>query len=173
MSEWIQIRKTKTRAGQIEALERATGLEGNSAIVDFALGYAIANLVNQQEETMGTGTVFARGSDWSASQLYDSAAWGDVTDEQAKDLGNLVVERFELLCAQAGDPTIHWLPNTSEVIGEVYGQDTDEHSKWDPVHDVDLDLDELRDQAMSAVWEAVCGDQDSPAWPRVTEILGE
>lgn len=115
-----------------------------------------------------TTTVFRQGSEWSSTVLYEG--WGDVTTEQAEALGNLVVERFEELAADAGDPSIYWQPATSEVLGAVYGQDTDEHGMWDVINPIDIDLDELRDQAIEEVWNAGCGEK-TPMTDRVMEIL--
>ena len=122
-----------------------------------------------REERMTT-TVFARGSKWGSSQLY--ADWGDIPAARAELLSDLVVERFEGLAGEAGDPSIHWQPATSEVLGEVYGQDTEEHSKWDPIHDIEIDLDALLEQAVEEVLNAVC-DETTPMTDRVQAILTE
>jgi hypothetical protein len=78
-----------------------------------------------------------------------------LTDEQVKVLGDLVVARFEELCAEAGDLSIWWSPRTSEVIGECMGETTAECHWSTHVYDVDLDLDALREQAHEEVWQAV------------------
>lgn len=116
-----------------------------------------------------SSTVFVRGSEWSATTLLE--AWGEgVSDEQAEELGDLVVARFEELAAKAGDPSIHWIPRTSEVIGECYGETRDGHHWSDPVHEMDADLDELREQAMAEVWDAVCG-YETPMSARVRDVF--
>jgi hypothetical protein len=117
---------------------------------------------------MSTNAVFARGSEWSAVSLNDG--WGDVTPEQADALSDLVIERFEELAAEAGDASIFWQPQTSEVLCHVHGQDTDEHSKWDPINPIDADLDDLRDQAIQEVWEAGCG-EENPMTAQVRAVL--
>jgi hypothetical protein len=142
------------------------GFSSNTA----AFAVIVENYFNQiTEGVMATQTVFARGSEWSDTALYDG--WGDnVTQEQAKALGNLVVERFEELAAKAGDSSIYWQPATSEVIGEVYGETTHEHGMWDPINPIDADLDDLRNQAVEEVWAAGIG-EDSPMATQVREIL--
>jgi hypothetical protein len=120
-----------------------------------------------------TTAVFTRGSGWGISALYDD--WGDnITPEQGEALGDLVAERFEELCAEAGDSSIYWQPSTSEVLGEVYGENTDEHGMWDPTHDVEIDLVALRNQANNEVWDAlVCEEEDLPMTDRVRDILDD
>ena len=99
---------------------------------------------------MGTTTVIAQGYDWSAAALHDG--WGaDTSDEQVADLAEQVRTEFEELCAAEGNATVDWQPKLSEVHAECYGQDTDEHSKWDLTH-ADVPLDELRAQAIETVW---------------------
>ena len=121
-------------------------------------------------------TVVARGADWGAAALNDG--WGaDTSPETAEQLGRLVVDRFhELVSEQGGDA--NWLPSLSEVQAEVYGQDTDEHSKWDKVHPLPKGITyaNLREQAQQEVWDAfVEWDEDRPAdspmAQRVKEIL--
>jgi hypothetical protein len=121
-----------------------------------------------------TGTVFTRGARWSAAALYDG--WGDnVTDEQAKALGDLAVERFDNL-ARASGSTVFWQPATSEVIGEVVGSGPD---MWQEVRDdggqttPEL-MEEWREQATAEVWAAVIGDSDdAELCAKVAEVLGD
>jgi len=44
------IRQTEQRQEQIRRIEEATGLSGYAAVVDFAVGYTIANLVERPKE---------------------------------------------------------------------------------------------------------------------------
>ena len=120
-----------------------------------------------------TSTVFSRGSKWSASNLYDG--WGDnITEEQIEALGDLVCDRFQELAGAAGS-SAYWTPNTSEVIGNVYGQDTDEHSKWErPCGTTNEQLEGWREQAFSEVWAAVIGESnDADLCAKVAEIFKE
>lgn len=105
---------------------------------------------------MTSKTVFARGCQWCSNCLHDG--WGEgLTDDQIDSLADLVVKRFEELCAASGDPSISWHPRTSEVIGECYGETGGGHHWSDPVNPINADLDELREQATQEVWEALCG----------------
>ena len=111
-----------------------------------------------------TSTVVARGADWGAAALNDG--WGpDTPDEIVTQLSRLVVDRFhELVSEQGGDA--NWLPSLSEVQAEVFGQDTDEHSKWDETHPLPQGLTyaDLRADAQQEVWDAfVEWDEDRPA----------
>lgn len=120
-----------------------------------------------------TNAVFAKGWKWGTCYVYDSSMWGEfVSDDEAKALGDLAVARFEELCAEAGDESIFWQHQTSEVIGEVYGQDTEEHGKFDRTSGVYPNLDDLREQAIDEVFNATCG-EETPMSKRVAEALGE
>lgn len=121
-----------------------------------------------------TSTVFARGAQWSAATLYDG--WGDdVTDEQASELGNLVVQRFDELARAAGS-TVFWQPATSEVIGEVVGTGPD---MWREARDDDGEtttepMDDWRERAIAEVWAAVIGESDdAELYAKVAAIFQE
>jgi len=124
-----------------------------------------------------TRAVVARGADWGAAALNDG--WGpDTPDEIVTQLSRLVVDRFHELADEVGANDTWWAPTTSEVQAEVYGQDTDEHSKWDKVHPLPKGITyaNLREQAQQEVWDAfVEWDEDRPAdspmAQRVKEIL--
>lgn len=112
-----------------------------------------------------TRTIYARGHLWSGDTLYDG--WGDnVDNDQVTALGNLVVERFHELCEKHGDPSIYWTPQTSEVTYEV------KHSTWKPVYKLDTNIEDLAEQALEEVWNAVLG-YDTPVSDKVDEIFEE
>lgn len=59
-----------------------------------------------------TAHIVAQGCEWCESCLHDG--WGDCTDEQAVQLGDMVVAEFHRLV-----PGSTWTPYTSEVIAEI------------------------------------------------------
>lgn len=152
MAEHITLRNTDQRTAQIEALERLTGLTGPAAVVDFALATTLAHYQTQEIRKMTTRTMVARGSEWGEATLNDG--WGDVTNEQAGALAELVAERFHELCTENGGTDIDWQPALSEVTAEVIGTGD---RMWERVHPMAVNLEDLRDQAMSEVWDAVIG----------------
>lgn len=101
--------------------------------------------------------VIARGSDWSMVTLDDG--WGDVTDKQMCALSELAVERFHELCAEhMSGYTVDWQPTLSEVTSE------------DGKTPLGETLEDIRDEAISDVWEALIGNT-SPMSERVDAIL--
>jgi len=54
MSEIVTIRMTATRAAQVAALERITGLSGVAAVVDFALATTLAQYGREETREMET-----------------------------------------------------------------------------------------------------------------------
>jgi len=120
---------------------------------------------------MSTSTTVASGLSWSRETLHDG--WG--VEECAERLGDLVVSLFEELVEAHGGNAV-WLPVTSSVVGQVYGQNTDEHSMWeetDPLPDGTSYAD-LRDQARRTVWDALVGDESpTSVSTKVGQILGE
>jgi len=114
-------------------------------------------------------TKFACGYEWSIITLSDSFG-NEVTAGQASELSKLAVRRFNQLCAEAGDPSICWIPQTSEVLGDCYGETTTEHHWSDSVNPIDADLDDLRNQAIQEVFDAGCG-YNTPVSAEVNEIL--
>jgi hypothetical protein len=85
-----------------------------------------------------------------------------VTDREAKQLGDALIERFnELARAATGDASISWQPYTSEIIFDCWGRTTSEHHCLDPKHpwptDEDgqptVDFEEIRQEAAEWVME--------------------
>lgn len=65
MSEIVTIRMTATRAAQVAALERITGLSGVAAVVDFALATTLAQYREETEmETEDRGMDRQTFIDW-------------------------------------------------------------------------------------------------------------
>jgi len=107
-----------------------------------------------------TTRVVARGSEWSVSTLHDG--WGDnVTDAQARALSTLAVSRFEELAREAGYPVM-WFPFTSEVQGNISLDVYDDCGN--------CALDDIREQAINQVWNAVVGNC-GPMMEAVNKIL--
>ena len=118
-----------------------------------------------------TSAVVCRGSQWGTSALNDG--WGAGTSpETAGQLARLVADRFHELADEHGANDTWWAPAMSEVQAEVYGQDTDEHGKWDQTHPLPegVTYDALREQAQTEVWAAFCS-EPSPMTEKVNAVL--
>ncbi len=116
---------------------------------------------------MPTTAALAYGSAWGEHQ-FDPDIWS-TTEEEAAALKEIIVDRFEELAADAGDPSIRWHPSTSTVTGDVYGENTPLHSMWDRTHPV-VNLDRLRHRAIDDAWRAITG-EDTIVSDRVNAIL--
>jgi hypothetical protein len=100
-----------------------------------------------------TRGVAEKGARWSM-EVLDS--WDpDAPEYVASALSEAAVELFHACCAALGAPDVYWCPNTAEVTVEV--RENSNGSGWHRRYDVDLDLNDLRDQAISDVWDAVQG----------------
>ena len=80
----------------------------------------------------------------------------DGVDSQA--IRDAIVARFNDLATEAGDPTMQWLPHTSEVYYDCRGESP---NPMTPVHALTRDIEEMREQAVGEVWARVeAGDYD-------------
>ena len=106
---------------------------------------------------MKTTIVLTRGSDWGTNRVYDTSVWGpEVTNEQADELAQLCLDRFQKLAAET---SAYWLPQTSEVIGYANETVTTEQ------------LEKWREQAIEEVWQAVLGESDDAELSRQVAAL--
>jgi len=88
-------------------------------------------------------TTFVRGgADWSDLRLTE--IWGDVTEEEAEEMSEMVVNRFKDIAQKAGS-TASWIPQTSEILIDI-----DEPEKF-----IDQ-FDEWKEQAETKIFEAFC-----------------
>ncbi len=86
------------------------------------------------------------GSRFSITHLTDHG----IEEVDTPAIAAVIVARFDELATEAGDPTMSWIPETSEVYYECLMDPAGA-----PVYELTRPLDEIRDQAALEIWAMV------------------